>query len=239
MIERLAKRAYSNEQNSQNRLARVNFVLQSKPVNANWAEENLKTIRCLMEQASLYRRAMAPLALLVGALGVVAAGIAQLIGWVGPEYFAGYWLGVAVVSALCALVLIRRQALKTEEAFWSPPTKRVAQAMFPMLTVGLCLGVLEVLNQPESKDSIRLAAFWLVMYGGALHSAGFFMRRGINLLSWIYVFLGCLTFFLIKFEIIPALGEHSAHWLMGVVFGGVNLAYGVYLKLTPEPLEME
>ena len=63
-------------------------------MNGNWAEENLKTIRSLMEQARLYRRAMAPLALMVGTLGVVAAGLAQLLGWVGPEYFAGYWLGV-------------------------------------------------------------------------------------------------------------------------------------------------
>lgn len=213
-------------------------MTQSKSVNANWAEENLKTIRCLMEQASLYRRAMAPLALLVGALGFFAAGIAQLIGWVGAEYFAGYWLGVAVVSALCALLLIRRQALKTEEAFWSPPTKRVAQAMLPMLTAGLGLGVLEVLNQPESKDSIRLAAFWMILYGGALHAAGFFMRRGIKLLGWIYVFFGFLIMYLTKFEIIPALSEQSAHWLMGVGFGGLNLAFGVYVKLTPEPLEL-
>ena len=191
-----------------------------------------------MEQASLYRRAMAPLALLVGALGFFAAGIAQLIGWVGAEYFAGYWLGVAVVSALCALLLIRRQALKTEEAFWSPPTKRVAQAMLPMLTAGLGLGVLEVLNQPESKDSIRLAAFWMILYGGALHAAGFFMRRGIKLLGWIYVFFGFLIMYLTKFEIIPTLSEQSAHWLMGVGFGCLNLAFGVYVKLTPEPLEL-
>ena len=213
-------------------------MVQSKSVNANWAEENLKTIRCLMEQASLYRRAMAPLALLVGALGFFAAGIAQLIGWVGAEYFAGYWLGVAVVSAFCALLLIRRQALKTEEAFWSPPTKRVAQAMLPMLTAGLGLGVLEVLNQPESKDSIRLAAFWMILYGGALHAAGFFMRRGIKLLGWIYVLFGFLIPYLTKFGIIPALSEQSAHWLMGVGFGGLNLAFGVYVKLTPEPLEL-
>ena len=41
---------------------------------------------------------------MVGTLGGVAAGLAQLLGWVGPEYFAGYWLGVAVVSALAALL---------------------------------------------------------------------------------------------------------------------------------------
>ena len=72
-----------------------------------------------------------------------------------------------------------------------------------------------------------------------MHAAGFFMRRGINLLGWIYVLFGFLNLFLTKFEVIPTLDEQSAHWLMGVGFGGVNLAYGVYLKLTPEPLEME
>ena len=127
-------------------------------MNANWAEENLKTIRSLMEQARLYRRAMAPLALMVGTLGVVAAGLAQLLGWVGPEYFAGYWLGVAVVSALAALLLIRRQALKSDEAFWSPPTRRVAQAMLPMLAAGLGLGLFELLEHPGSRDSVRLTA---------------------------------------------------------------------------------
>ena len=159
-------------------LARFNFELQSNSVNANWAEENLKTIRSLMEQARLYRRAMAPLALMVGTLGVVAAGLAQLLGWVGPEYFAGYWLGVAVVSALAALLLIRRQALKSDEAFWSPPTRRVAQAMLPMLAAGLGLGLFELLEHPGSRDSVRLIAFWLILYGGALHAAGFFMRGG-------------------------------------------------------------
>ena len=64
------------------------------------------------------------------------------------------------------------------------------------------------------------------------------MRRGIKLLGWVYVFFGFLILYLTKFEIIPALSEQSAHWLMGVGFGGLNLAFGVYVKLTPEPLEL-
>ncbi|HJN88848.1 MAG TPA: hypothetical protein QGG93_00850, partial [Verrucomicrobiota bacterium] len=64
-------------------------------MSANWAEENLKTIRTLMEQASVYRRAMAPVAIIVGSLGLAAAGLAQAVDWTGPERFAGYWLGVA------------------------------------------------------------------------------------------------------------------------------------------------
>ena len=220
-------------------LARFNFALQSNSVNANWAEENLKTIRSLMEQARLYRRAMAPLALMVGTLGVVAAGLAQLLGWVGPEYFAGYWLGVAVVSALAALLLIRRQALKSDEAFWSPPTRRVAQAMLPMLAAGLGLGLFELLEHPGSRDSVRLTAFWLILYGGALHAAGFFMHRGIKLLGWLYVLIGLFLLYFSAGSSPPLINENAVHWLMGLSFGMINLTYGVYLKLTLEPMETE
>ncbi|MDP6794597.1 MAG: hypothetical protein QF721_11090 [Verrucomicrobiota bacterium] len=206
-------------------------------MNANWAEENLKTIRSLMEQAQVYRRAMAPLAIQVGTVGVAAAGLAQAAGWVGPVYFAGYWLGVAVASALAALILVRRQALKSDEKFWSPPTRRVAQAMLPMLATGLGLGLFELLQ--ESKDSIRLTAFWLILYGGALHAAGFFMRRGIKLLGWLYMVFGLVLLFISKVESLTFINEHTTHWFMGLGFGVFNLAYGVYLKLTLEPLETE
>ena len=59
-------------------LARCNFVSQSESVNANWAEENLNTIRCLMEQASVYRRAMAPVAIVVGLIGLAATVLAPV-----------------------------------------------------------------------------------------------------------------------------------------------------------------
>ena len=214
-------------------------MLQSFPVNANWAEENLKTIRSLMEQAQVYRRAMAPLAIQVGTMGVVAAGFEEATGWIGPSYFAAYWLGVAVVSALTALILVRRQALKSDEEFWSPPTRRVAQAMLPMLATGLGLGLFELLQEPEARDSIRLTSFWLILYGGALHAAGFFMRRGIKLVGWLYVFFGLILLFISNNESLKFVNQHATHWLMGLGFGAVNLAYGIYLKLTLGPLETE
>ena len=71
-------------------------------MNANWAEENLKTIRSLMEQARLYRRAMAPLALMVGTLGVVAAGLAQLLGWTGILCRILAWHGCGVRTCCIA-----------------------------------------------------------------------------------------------------------------------------------------
>ncbi|MDG1831772.1 MAG: hypothetical protein P8J63_00965, partial [Verrucomicrobiota bacterium] len=69
-------------------------------MSTQWAEENLNTIRTLMERASVYRRTLAPVAIAVGALGMAAAGLAERMGWTGQNNFAGYWLGVGVVTVL-------------------------------------------------------------------------------------------------------------------------------------------
>ena len=208
-------------------------------MNANWAEENLKTIRNLMEHAGLYRRALAPVAIIVGVLGLVAAAFAHAVGWTDPNHFAAYWMGVAVVSMLSALLLIRSQALRGGEKFWSPPTRRVAQAMAPMLAVGLGLGLLELLHTSMDRNGIRLAAIWMILYGGSLHSAGFFMQRGLSLFGWIFVIIGIICLFISEFGKTSWLVDSQAHWVMGWAFGVNNLVYGLYLKLTTEPLKNE
>ena len=175
----------------------------------------------------------------MGGLGwtMLWALLGQVFGWVGPDYFAGYWIVIAIFSVSSALLLIRIQALKSNEAFWSPPTRRVVNAMIPLLLAGLGLGILEMINKPNVRTSVILAAHWMILYGGALHAAGFFMQRGIKLLGWIYIILG--SFFLIfnELNVMPYLKEDNAHWLMAFAFGIINLVYGFYLKLTEESSE--
>ena len=207
-------------------------------MSAQWAEENLNTIRTLMERASVYRRALAPVAIAVGVLGMAAAGLAERMGWTGQNNFAGYWLGVGVVTMLAALLLVRRQALQAGEEFWSPPTRRVAQVMAPLLLAGLGFGVLEFLNT-GGRDSIRLIALWMVLYGGALHAAGFFMQRGLKLVGWVFVISGSICLYLHTMGDVKWLGEANANWVMGWAFGANHLAYGLYLKLTAKPVEEE
>jgi len=205
-------------------------------MSAQWAEENLNTIRTLMERASVYRRALAPVAIAVGVLGMAAAGLAEGMGLTGQNNFAGYWLGVGVVTVLAALLLVRRQALQADEEFWSPPTRRVAQVMAPLLLAGLGFGVLEILNTGD-RDSIRLIALWMVLYGGALHAAGFFMQRGLKLVGWVFVISGSICLYLHTMGDVKWLGEANSNWVMGWAFGANHLAYGLYLKLTAKPVE--
>jgi hypothetical protein len=195
---------------------------------SNWAAEHLQTIRTLMERSALYRRALAPIMFFVGSIGVLAA-VAGLVFYLdSPRAFGRLWLGAALVAVAGAFLIARRQALKDHEPFWSPPTRRVTQALLPPLTAGMCLGAVFVLV--GLANEFALTFIWLLFYGCALHAAGFFAPRGVKLFGWIYIALagGCLLFWGIFHPDV----EWSAHWLMGFFFGVLHLAYGAYLYLT-------
>src|SRR5471032_2529452 len=112
-------------------LVNFGFVLQSNLMNPNWAEENLQTIRTLMERSAVYRRALAPIMIFVGTIGIAGGLIGCLLEILTDNGFIWLWMGVAIISTIGALLLIRRQALKDSELFWSPPTRRIVQAVLP------------------------------------------------------------------------------------------------------------
>src|SRR5439155_6603032 len=139
---------------------------------SNWAAEHLQVIRTLMERSAIYRRALAPIMIFNGVVGVLGG----IFGWVlkisGTQAFIGYWAGVGVLALGGSFVLVRRQALKESEPFWSPPTRRVAQALLPPLFIGSIAGLLGMVC--PDWDFLRqwaLPAFWMLLYGCALHSA--------------------------------------------------------------------
>jgi hypothetical protein len=107
--------------------------------------------------------------------------------------------------------------------------------MLPPLVVGGVAGVMMVL--PAWREALHvwwLPPIWMILYGCALHAAGFFMPRGIRWLGWLYVLLGCLLLALVNVQGnaagMPDL--RHAHAVMGAAFGMLHLAYGIYLRLT-------
>jgi len=201
-----------------------------------WAEENLQTIRTLMERSALYRRALAPIMILAGVMGF-GGGLA---GWQlkleSNTSFVLFWIAVAAVSLVGALLLVRRQALKDSEPFWSPPTRRVGQAVLPAFFAGLAVAVFIIyLGGFSGAHSRGLQAMvvmlWIWFYGCAIHAAGFFMPRGVRWLGWIFLLIGAGFLVVLgasesTFERVPP------HLLMGGIFGGLHLAYGIYLYFT-------
>jgi len=201
----------------------------------NWAAEHLQTIRTLMERSALYRRALAPISTFVGVVGVVAA----IIGW-GLKIpiagsFALYWMGIALVAMVGALLMVRRQAVSQGENFWSPPTRRVAQAMLPALLIGLVFGLLTAASAWAVRDEMSpvyiLILLWTVLYGLGLHAASFFMTRGTRLFAWGFLIAGLALAALSTLRNDEVINV-SPHFVMAVVFGASHLAYGIYLYFT-------
>jgi hypothetical protein len=207
---------------------KFDFVMQSIYMQTNWAEENLQTIRTLMERSAIYRRALAPIMLLAGALGVAAAIIGLCFHQESLRAFGILWLSTAVIAVAGALLVTRQQAIKESEVFWSPPTRRVGQAILPPLFAGMILGL--VFTFVGLANPVILTFIWLFFYGCALHAAGFFMPRGMKTFGWI--FIGSASLILCVLAVFEYKIDLSAHWLMGFFFGVLHLLYGAYLYLT-------
>jgi MFS family permease len=201
----------------------------------DWASENLQVIRTLMERSAVYRRALAPVMGLVGATGIAAGVLGAVLDFETSRLFAAYWGAVALVCLAEALLLIRRQAVKALEPFWSPPTRRIAQAVAPAFVVGLVIGIVFFfLNIPEQEIVLPLVLVWIGVYGLAMHAAGFFMPRGVRIFGWGYVIVGLAAFFylIIAADNLAVFPIPNPNVVMGVLFGGGHAAYGLYLYFT-------
>jgi hypothetical protein len=198
----------------------------------DWAAENLQTIRTLMERSALYRRALAPVMFLVGTIGLISGIAAILFNLKTTTAFVVWWFCAGAVAIAGTLLIARKQALKDAEPFWSAPTKRVVYSLCPSLFAGVLCGISAILSEGDHAFNIRiLPAFWIVFYGIALNSAGFFMQRGMKFFGLLLVIAGSLLI-----VALPLFNTDNTfkipNILMLIFFGAVHLAYGVYLHFT-------
>jgi hypothetical protein len=205
----------------------------------DWAEENLKVIRTLMERAAVYRRALAPTTLLVGGIGIVGAIVGHFLETSTPGAFSVYWTAVALIALAGAGIVVRLQAVRAGEPFWSPPTKRVAQAVAPALSCGVVAGVVGGLG--FALAPVLIAAGWMMFFGCAIVSAGFFMPRGIKLFGYLFCALG--AFLAAATGLVDASSPWvdsslAGHLAMGAGFGALHVVYGVYLLCTESRSEI-
>ena len=201
----------------------------------NWAAENLQTIRTLMERSAIYRRALAPTLIFCGVIGLLSGGLGVWLNCDDVLAAIGIWLAAALVSILGSFFIMRRQAIKDSEPVWSAPTRRVIAALFPPFFVGGFVSTVFAIQCFRygmfGANSILapLAVILFFSYGCGLHSAGQFMPRIIRSIGWQFIIAGCfLSLCLINDDIL----NKSFHLLMGGTFGGLHVAYGIYLYFT-------
>jgi hypothetical protein len=196
-------------------------------MDTNQVTEHLQVIRTLMERSALYRRALAPIMTYAGSLGVLAAAAGIFARLDSTREFASLWFGTAFIAIAGAFAIARRQAFREKEEFWSSPTRRVAQALSAPLAVGFFIGLM---CGATRESPHLLAIFWILFYGCALHAAGFFTPRGMRWFGWLFIVGGCLL------ALAHVVGgndfNYNPHLFMGTFFGGLHLAYGIYLYFT-------
>lgn len=203
-------------------------------MSSGWAEENLKVIRQLMERTALYRRALGPISIWIGVIGFGGATLGFFaFPDLSPSGFTLFWLLHATAAICGGFAIMRRQALKDHEPLFSPPAKRVLQALAPGLTAGL-VGVIVLWSKELSTISLIpwIVFSWMALYGCAVHAAGFFMPRGIKWFGWIFIGSTLILSIALSIPNLLTLDIRGCHMLMGIVFGGFHLAYGIYLQIT-------
>ena len=197
-------------------------------MNPETAAKHLELIRTLMERSVLYRRTLAPVMLLAGSCGTLGALAARTWQFQSGTPFLLFWMSLCTVALAGSLLVIRRQAIRSREPFWSPPTRRIAQAISPGLLAGLGWAVSTAMT---GGSAWTLASLWLSFYGCALHAGGAFMLRGIRLFGGLLMVLGITAFLLPKYASqIPAFSDPN--FLMGFGFGILHLGYACYLQVT-------
>jgi hypothetical protein len=186
----------------------------------------------------VYRRALAPMMLASGCLGVIGGAGGVLLPVDRPSTFLLYWMSIAAGGLLLAFALVRRQSLKAAEPFWTPPARRVAQAVLPPLAAGFLFTLGAMRFWRENTLFITwIVPLWMLCYGCALHAAGFFMPRGMKLFGWILIAAGAGLLGYMAFSRAQELPVRTLHLIMGASFGLLQLAYGVYLHFTEKPAD--
>ena len=72
-----------------------------------------------------------------------------------------------------------------------------------------------------------------------MHAMGFFMKRGIKLFGWVLILAGMSLYIAINVPLIVGRlpeprPDRYGNLLMGILFGGAHLAYGIYLYFTED-----
>jgi hypothetical protein len=216
------------------RLPKLTLPSKVESMNPNWAEENLQTIRTLMERSALYRRALAPIMIFCGVIGVLGGVVGACLHMDSDAGFLLFWVGTAGIALGGTFFLVRRQALKDAEPFWSPPTRRISQALLPAFFIAAFLtGVSAyMVGARDRNDQVIFIVLWTWFFGCAVHAAGSFVQRGMKLFGWLFIAVGCGLLVLSIRDRQDFLGRCSPHLLMAAIFGGLHLAYGIYLYCT-------
>jgi len=193
---------------------------------SDYASQQLRVIRSLMERATIYRSISAPTALVGGLLSFGGFATAYYAKHHRPEQlsqgeFVTVWLVILALTAFANVIFLARGSAQRGEPFFSSGMKCALTSLAPAF---LTAGVLSFLiHRP-----IHLAIIWITLYGIGLLATQHFAPRSIIVLGVTFFLTGCGLLATWKHLFMPHGEEPSAlvvSGLMAATFGGYHLAY--------------
>lgn len=190
---------------------------------AREAEENLRTIRELMERSTKHST--------FSGLSGVMAGIASITGCIvtnslvqknlpAAEFrtnFVFIWSVVIVSALVMDYVLTKRKAARVGKHIISRLGKQMVIGAGPGLGTGALLTLLFLRNNLVND----IYPMWMLSYGCAVCSVALFSQREVLFLGLAFLIAGALTL-----AAVPMWGLQ----MMAVAFGGIHIIYGLIMS---------
>ncbi len=187
-------------------------------------EDNLRFIRHTLEEAGTFTQVSAGGLVLAGAIGVAAAlAAAGRIGlpavWSAAAFqpFLIIWSAAASLAAPIAAIAMYRRARQAGVPLWVGPSRRALRSMLPAWLAGAVLTLAAV----SQGWWAMVAPLWLILHALALLSGASFSIPPVRWMGWSLLLLGSFA------AAWPS--PAAALAALGLGFGGVHLAGGIYL----------
>lgn len=200
------------------------------------AAEHLRTIRALMERATVYRAISAPAALLAGLITLVLCGhlFTRNPGSLpSTRDFMFLWLGALAIMTASNFYLLWRSARDRGEVFASSGMRMALQAISPPLAAGFVLSFLSANYRPQSYP--EMASYWMLFYGLGLLAMRSFAPQSLVALGGGFFMLGLIGFLPVVREVLNWQPYPQGILFMALSFGLLHLIYAaaVFFPRTP------
>lgn len=188
-------------------------------------EQNLVTIRALIERGETYRAIFARAAFIGGLLSILTATgmyvndeVTRFLDRpIGPREFAFAWLSVFVMTTVIAVGLLCRAARGNNDG--SARMQFGLRSVAPFALIPVAFSGWFFATGYLGAAELDLVTVWVVSYGLILLSIAFFLPRSIASLGWAFLLTGLS---------VPVLADKIDNWVDNVPTVLMGLTFGIY-----------
>ena len=190
---------------------------------AREAEENLRTIRELMERSTKHSTFSGLSGVMAGAASIAGCVVTNLLiqkSLPATEFrtnFVLIWSVVIAVAIVMDYLLTKRKAAQVGKHIISRLGKQMVIGAGPGLGTGTLLTLLFLRHNLVSD----IYPMWMLSYGCAVCSVGLFSQREVLYLGLAFLVAGAVTLAAFPMWGLP---------MMAVAFGGIHIVYGLVMS---------